>query len=178
MHVIPVPVYCEELQNGSKFVWPERATISGEPHLCEYLQRELRRRCSLTCDIVEHQRATVRLVVVANVSKLPELNELCRHGGTRHEAYTLRAESGHVEISAEACAGIFYGCQTLLQLFDWIQKPLKEYPTLPACYIADAPRFQWYAAAVDKDNERHAYNALNKITHIRFATSSLCSDGR
>jgi len=68
------------------------------------------------------------------------------------EGYTLAVDSKGIRIAAAAPAGVFYGCQSLLQLFppdvfasgakagDW---------TVPAVKIEDRPRFSWRGLLLD-----------------------------
>ncbi|MGE5106781.1 MAG: beta-N-acetylhexosaminidase, partial [Sphingobacteriales bacterium] len=69
------------------------------------------------------------------------------------EGYQLKVSSTGVSITANETAGLFYGLQTLLQLFpaDVEKKDgLKNVPiTLPAVSITDYPRFGWRGLMFD-----------------------------
>lgn len=69
------------------------------------------------------------------------------------EAYRVHADGSGVQITGGDAAGVFYGCQTLLQLL-----PPKVFRssrvtgvvwTVPAVDISDSPRFGWRGAMLD-----------------------------
>lgn len=61
-----------------------------------------------------------------------------------HEAYNLRVEANGIHITGTDSAGVFYGCQSLLQLI-----PLEGEKNIPFCKIADQPRFKWRGMHLD-----------------------------
>ncbi len=73
------------------------------------------------------------------------------------EGYTLEVTPKGVTISANQTAGLFYGMQTLLQLFDKsIESPVKQAVTIrgmswriPEVKITDYPRFGWRGLMLD-----------------------------
>lgn len=60
------------------------------------------------------------------------------------EAYTLRVEKNGIHITGTDRMGVFYGCQSLLQLI-----PLEGEPNIPLCKISDQPRFSWRGMHLD-----------------------------
>lgn len=61
------------------------------------------------------------------------------------ESYTLEVAPNKVVIAAKKPAGVFYGAQSLRQLF-----PAKgDRLTAPACIIKDEPRFAWRGSHLD-----------------------------
>ncbi|MBL0135408.1 MAG: family 20 glycosylhydrolase [Chitinophagaceae bacterium] len=83
------------------------------------------------------------------------------------EGYTLEVASSLVILRANQPAGLFYGVQTLLQLFpkeiesaSLVKKP---YWTVPGCKIMDYPRFGWRGLMLDVS--RHFYS---KVEVFRF----------
>ena len=68
------------------------------------------------------------------------------------EGYTLTSSAKGVTIAANAPAGLFYGMQTLLQLFPKemeSKSPVKAAWTIPAVNITDFPRFGWRGLMLD-----------------------------
>ena len=69
-----------------------------------------------------------------------------------NEGYTLQVSAQGIRITANQRAGLFYGAQTLLQLFPKeveSQKPLRANWTIPAVQIMDYPRFGWRGLMLD-----------------------------
>jgi hexosaminidase len=78
---------------------------------------------------------------------------LALNGALGPEAYELSVDAAGVRIAGGSAAGVFYGCQALLQLL-----PPAVYRkgfvadarwAVPAVTIADAPRFGWRGAMID-----------------------------
>jgi len=71
---------------------------------------------------------------------------LLDHNKTNDEAYSLIIDQKNISIRANSGAGIFYGIQTLLQLF-----PLNKTNEIvvPAFTINDFPRFKWRGVHLD-----------------------------
>lgn len=67
------------------------------------------------------------------------------------EGYILRVSPSHIAIKANAEQGLFYGIQTLLQLF-----PADGTKQIPAVFITDEPRFTWRGMLFD--NCRHMFS--------------------
>lgn len=68
------------------------------------------------------------------------------------EGYTLDVNAKGVRVSANEAAGLFYGMQTLLQLFPpEIERstPVKRRWALPYVHIKDYPRFAWRGLMLD-----------------------------
>jgi len=61
------------------------------------------------------------------------------------DGYELEINSHHVKIRANEAAGLFYGINTLLQLFSKVKGEL----VLPNTYIKDFPRFEWRGMHLD-----------------------------
>ena len=84
------------------------------------------------------------------------------------EGYTLEVSSSLVILKANKAAGLFYGVQTLLQLFpkeiestELIKKP---YWILPGCKIIDYPRFAWRGLMLDVS--RHFFEKKDVLRFI------------
>lgn len=84
------------------------------------------------------------------------------------EGYTLEVASSLVILRANKPAGLFYGIQTLLQLFpkeiESIDAIKKGYWTLPGCKITDYPRFAWRGLMLDVS--RHFYSKKEVMRFI------------
>ena len=85
-----------------------------------------------------------------------------------NEGYTLEVASSLVILRANKPAGLFYGAQTLLQLFpkeiesnELIKKP---YWVLPGCKITDYPRFGWRGLMLDVS--RHFFSKKDVLRFI------------
>jgi hexosaminidase len=73
--------------------------------------------------------------------------------GLGEEGYSLVVAKDHIQISANARAGLFYGAQTLLQLLPpEVYSPHKvsrKNWTIPCVEIKDSPRFTWRGMHLD-----------------------------
>lgn len=68
------------------------------------------------------------------------------------EGYELTITDSLVELTAAAPAGLFYGAQTIRQLFPALVEYTAAYPRplyLPVGHIVDAPRYAWRGAMLD-----------------------------
>ncbi len=67
------------------------------------------------------------------------------------EGYQLKVEKGRIFILAPKSAGIFYGIQSLLQLFppSFYTSNHKKYLEVPQLFIQDAPRFSYRGMHLD-----------------------------
>ena len=75
-----------------------------------------------------------------------------------HEAYTLEVTPSGINITGTDAAGVFYGCQTLLQLI-----PLEGEKNIPACKISDHPRFGWRGMHLDVGRHLFAPKDIKKF---------------
>jgi hexosaminidase len=70
-----------------------------------------------------------------------------------NEGYKLSVTPSNTVIRATTAAGIFYGCQSILQLLPpeiFSSKPVKETAwTIPCVEISDSPRFVWRGCMLD-----------------------------
>lgn len=85
------------------------------------------------------------------------------------EGYRLKVTTTGISLTASEPAGIFYGVQTLLQLFPKqiespaIQKPVNEW-ILPVVTIEDYPRFGWRGLMLDVS--RHFFTVAQVKDYI------------
>lgn len=79
--------------------------------------------------------------------------QLSLEPGLAPEAFTLEVSPARVVIGGGDAAGVFYGCQALLQLLP--PQVFRSAPvagvrwSVPACTVRDAPRFGWRGTMLD-----------------------------
>jgi len=94
---------------------------------------------------------------------------LTNETGMPKDGYRLKITATGISLTAIEPAGIFYGVQTLLQLFPKqiespeIQKPVSEW-TLPIVTIEDHPRFGWRGLMLDVS--RHFFTVAQVKDYI------------
>ena len=69
--------------------------------------------------------------------------------GEKQGSYTLTVAREGIDITASGGAGLFYGLQSLKQLFDAAARDAKGRPWLPGLTIVDTPRFMWRGLHLD-----------------------------
>ena len=69
--------------------------------------------------------------------------------GEKQGSYTLTVAHEGIDITASGGAGLFYGLQSLKQLFDAASRDAKGRPYLQAVTIVDTPRFMWRGLHLD-----------------------------
>jgi hexosaminidase len=86
------------------------------------------------------------------------------------EGYTLEVTPEHVVISAADGAGLFYGVQTLLQLFPTqieSGKPVENFAwKIPCVEITDFPRFAWRGLLLDVSRHFFTKEALKQYIDV------------
>lgn len=91
-------------------------------------------------------------------------------GSLGPEGYRLRITPHKVEILAEEPAGLFYGCQTLLQLLPdaiYSNTPvLGRVWSIPCVEIEDSPRFDWRGAMLDLSRHFMPVEFLRKFIDL------------
>ncbi len=88
--------------------------------------------------------------------------------GRQQEAYHLSANGvSGIEIWGSDAAGVFYGCQTLLQLFpiDAWASPQSRIE-LPAVLVQDAPRFRWRGMHLDVARNFHTKTSVYRLLDV------------
>jgi hexosaminidase len=86
------------------------------------------------------------------------------------EGYLLTISNAGVNISANCPAGVFYGVQTLLQLFPPVIEAAEIHPGpwhIPAAVIRDYPRFEWRGVMLDV--ARHFFSVEDVKRYIDLA---------
>jgi hexosaminidase len=137
--IIPQPTKMTMLEG--QFELLENASISASAEALEKAQqlaRFLRPATGFTLSVVEGSSGTIHLELDAKIVDT--------------EAYELKVSSSSVKIKASSEAGLFYGIQSLRQLFSakiFSESRVETSWTLPCLEIEDAPRFAWRGAHLD-----------------------------
>lgn len=145
--IIPEPVQLLRLQGH--FTLPEDFIIEA-PEMDELDQTVafLKQRLTTPTGF----KATVVNGNTPNASIRLKINEIT-NPAIGKEGYTLNAENNRIHIYANTPAGLFYGVQTLLQLFpkeiESNEKAQLDTWTIPAVRITDYPRFAWRGLMMD-----------------------------
>lgn len=79
------------------------------------------------------------------------------------EGYSLKVRQNKVELKANNVIGVFYGLQSLDQLFDFNTKS-NENIVISACTITDYPRFGWRGLMLDVS--RHFFSTADVKKYI------------
>ncbi|MGZ8516683.1 MAG: beta-N-acetylhexosaminidase [Chitinophagaceae bacterium] len=144
--IIPQPASVEK--QGGFYILPEELTIHTGKN-AEVIKIATR--------LAERMMATTGYKVVINEERDLAINGISLSLSTTRpypeEAYSLDVKTTHIVIEASETAGIFYGVQTLLQLFpkeiESKSKKAKEKWEIPAVNIWDNPRFGWRGLMLD-----------------------------
>lgn len=137
-HIIPQPASMNE-SKGSFTLSQSTKIIAGEDcHavaslLAEYIQEAFDIEIIIESAKDEKSGGHIQFGLVSNA----DLGE---------EGYELSIRQDSIRINANSHAGLFYGVQTLRQLFHTSQSPTFS---LPVVSITDSPRFTWRGAMLD-----------------------------
>lgn len=141
--LIPQPV--EMKQAGGSFTLVKGSTVSFNNADAKFaaanLAEKLNRSTGFNIKSQQGNSGTIQLVI--NSTPVAEIG---------NEGYILDVTGKGVTISANKAAGLFYGTQTLLQLFPkeiGSQQPVKATWSLPGVHIKDYPRFAWRGLMLD-----------------------------
>ncbi|GGC12528.1 hypothetical protein GCM10011325_44240 [Dyadobacter sediminis] len=84
------------------------------------------------------------------------------------EGYMLEINGSQITIRSKGKAGIFYGCQTLVQL---LEDARDQHVLIPACKITDFPDLDWRAVHLDLkyhlDAGNYYYDLIDRLSHIK-----------
>lgn len=85
------------------------------------------------------------------------------------EGYLLEVTNGQVTIQSRGEAGLFYGCQTLLQL---LEDAGDQHINIPACRITDYPDIAYRAIHLDLkhhlDAGHYYYDMMDRLARIKI----------
>ncbi|MBC7744862.1 MAG: family 20 glycosylhydrolase [Flavobacterium sp.] len=160
--IIPEPVSI--MMNEGKFTLPKNVVIQSSKH------PEL--ESALNFMTTRFETAAGRKVTVVNSATPGVSIRLMLNSevdtGIATEGYRLLVTTDHITIRANKPAGIFYGVQTLMQLFpkEIESKELAENVqwSAPALSIADYPRFGWRGLMFDVS--RHFFTKNEVMQYI------------
>lgn len=87
----------------------------------------------------------------------------------KEEGYILEVKPGEVIIKGRSEAGVFYGCQTLLQL---IEDARDQQVIIPACKVTDYPDVSYRAFHLDikyhLDNMNYYYRMIDRLAQVKI----------
>ena len=135
--LIPMP---KEIEVGKKnFILNENTVINANKNSFEakYLQTIIKEQFGFNLKISQNSKATSKITLSTNVPDAKNFEK---------ESYYLSVDDARIEIQAISQQGIFYGIQTLVQLF-----PIKKKPTvsITGVQIFDTPKFAWRGMHLD-----------------------------
>jgi len=147
LSIIPEPV--SVVKNSGNFILPNNIIIETNGNkevngIASMLSQQLSAPTGYTVSTINktNPSATIRLVLNSSADKT-----------IGNEGYTLSVTANNISISANKPAGLFYGVQTLLQLFP---KEIESKSFLkninwqaPCVAITDYPRFGWRGLMFD-----------------------------
>ena len=145
LNIIPEPVSVVEKQGT--FTLPEKVSVlrpSGNENdiTVNFLTQKLTEIAGRKVTVKNYGNATLQLIL--NVSKNASIGD---------EGYTLAVTPRNITIRANTAAGLFYGVQTLMQLFppeiECRQQQGKRVWKIPAVEITDYPRVGWRGLMLD-----------------------------
>lgn len=143
--LVPKPESMETMPGGP-FVLVEGLSIGhsgeGAEAVAQYLAERLQPSTGFAMSVGSGSGSAI------NLELNPEL-----HGELGDEGYHLVTSHLEVRIAAAKPAGLFYGCQTLCQLFPAAIDSPTTIPgvewTAPSVKIVDQPRFEWRGLMLD-----------------------------
>ena len=159
--IIPEPVSVKK--NSGTFLLPSTISIEADVksevnQVAAYLKEKISIPTGLPVTVVSN---TSKPTIALSLNKLKESN-------IGDEGYTLSVTANGITIKANNAAGLFYGVQTLLQLFP---KEIESATavkninwTLPAVEIIDYPRFKWRGLMFDVS--RHFFTKQEVMQYI------------
>lgn len=155
--IIPEPVYL--VQKGRSFTMDRSTKLCFEnlgqnTPTAKYIASSLRRMHIRPAFIGHPERNCITFALTDSVNHL-----------LGNEGYSLKVKPEGIYISANTEAGLFYGYQTLIQLFpDDITTTSYHRVTLPECTIVDYPRFEWRGSHLDVC--RHFFSVKQIEKHL------------
>lgn len=144
--VIPVPVQVQ-YETGTFTLSANTPVVveKGQPEIrkaADYLVNRIRAATGYALDVVPSGERGILLSLDPKADSILD-----------DEGYTLTSTGEKVVIRARTPAGIFYGIQTLLQLFPEAIESNTPVPDIrwdiPALHITDYPRFRWRGIMLD-----------------------------
>ena len=151
INIIPQPVTAYAVP-GSFTLQPETRIITQMENadvvaVCDFFNDVIERSAGFRLQMLDDEE-------VKNISGDIVITTYNADTSWHHEGYELRVSDGSsVVLQANNAAGLFYGVQTLLQLFppEIMQAGMGEALDLeiPAVYVGDRPRLEWRGMHLD-----------------------------
>ena len=168
IQIIPQPV--EVQPSDGSFTLTKTSTIAYDNQDCRKIAEMLSVRLnhSTGFSIKPNEDKTGTIQFILNKVAVPQIGK---------EGYTLVASAKGVIISANAPAGLFYGMQTLLQLFPGeveSKSAVNTAWTIPSVKITDYPRFGWRGIMLDVSRnfftKEEVKQYIDEIARYKFNT--------
>jgi hexosaminidase len=168
IQIIPQPV--EVQPSDGSFTLTKNSTIGYDSQDCRKIAEMLSVRLnhSTGFSIKPQQDKAGSIQFILNKVAVPQIGK---------EGYTLVSSAKGVIISANAPAGLFYGMQTLLQLFPKeVESKSAENTalTIPSVKITDYPRFGWRGIMLDVSRnfftKEEVKQYIDEIARYKFNT--------
>ncbi len=168
IQIIPQPV--EVQPSDGSFTLTNNSTIGYDSQDCRKIADMLSERLnhSTGFSIKPQQDKAGSIQFILNKVAVPQIGK---------EGYTLDASAKGVIISANAPAGLFYGMQTLLQLFPKeveSKSAVNTALTIPSVKITDYPRFGWRGIMLDVSRnfftKEEVKQYIDEIARYKFNT--------
>ncbi len=159
--VIPSPYFYSREDNSiffnSDYVIVYKEELAFE---ARYLQKQLKNLYHLDVDLHKGSSGKEKTVVLSLADIV--VND------KNTEVYTLEINADNsIAITGADAAGLFYGVQSFLALFDpQFALQLAEELNLPVVYIEDAPRFGYRGVHVDVSRNFHSVQSMKKTMDI------------
>lgn len=137
---LPIIPYPKELQvNKRSFTITNKTIINADKNLFEanYLKEIIKHQLGFDLEISISPNAISRIDIIQDVPDPGLFNK---------ETYYLSVDENRIEIVANSNQGLFYGIQTLAQLFP-VKKTLEV--KLSAIQIFDKPKYDWRGMHLD-----------------------------
>ncbi len=109
------------------------------------------------------------LAQVEEIDNVIRLRIITNEKPLMHEGYNLDISQNMIDISASTSAGIFYGIQTLRQLFPpeiESSNPLDVEWSMPCVKIEDYPRFSWRGFMLDESRHFFGKKIVKKMLDL------------
>jgi hexosaminidase len=171
INLIPQPA--EIQKSGGSFQLTGSSTISFNNPECRSIADLLAKKLNAPTGFLIKTQQNTSGSVQLNLNKTADKR-------TGKEGFTLVSSSKGVVISANEPAGIFYGAQTLLQLFPKEiegKTPAKIKWNIPAVKITDYPRFPWRGIMLDVSRnfftKEEVMQYIDEISRFKYNTLHL-----
>ncbi len=155
--IIPVPVSIKK-NTGNFNLTPTTSIVyddeKGEK-IAQLFKESIKNSYKLNLPIAKNKKNSSENVILFTSSKTSD---------TKKEAYKIEATTNKIIISGEE-AGLFYGMQTLLQVFD----KYAEEKNIPAFEIEDYPRYNYRGLHLDVSRHYFPLSFIKKYIDLMAA---------